>query len=499
MADSLVPALRADLSAAGFTVDGLDAAWGADAASALFRSHRLPAVRALESRGDALAALARLFVLGLPVPRQEADGALPTLGVEGAVGLGLVTADSETVTPAVDLRPYAFEDDDGVGQWWVASDLGELATGRAVGERHVLGIGGATTTLTSLVVPTRVGSALDLGTGSGILAVHLARHADRVVATDLSPRALEFAALNAALAGVDDLELRQGDLFEPVAGERFDLVVSNPPFVITPRVEGVPLYDYRDGGAVGDGIVERIVRSVGAHLTAGGVAQLLGNWEYRDGADGLDRVRGWLDGTGLDAWVIERERLDPAAYAETWIRDGGTLPGSARFEQLYAAWLEDFADRGVSGIGFGYLTLRRPRTERMPWRRLERLTGAVSGGLGSRIAATLATVDRLAPLTDTAFAELRPEVAPDVTERRHYWPGDEHPAAIELVQGGGFAREVPAGTALAAVVGACDGELTVGTIIDAVAGLLDASPAALRAELLPELRELAIDGLLGIR
>ncbi|MFT4122454.1 MAG: methyltransferase [Microbacteriaceae bacterium] len=502
MHQELVAALAADLHAAGYTVEALDADWGADAAAALFRGQRLPAERALAGRDDARAVLARLFVLGARAPADAAARALPRLGLAGARRLGILHRAGDGVEALVDLRPYAFSDDEGEGSWWIASDLGELATGRAVAEDHVLGVGGATATLTALVVARRVRRALDLGTGCGIQALHLIRHAETVVATDISARALDFAALNAALNGLEPgagrLELRRGDLFEPVAGERFDLIVSNPPFVITPRADGVPLYDYRDGGAVGDGLIERLVRSVGEHLEPGGVAQLLGNWEYRDGRDGLDRVRGWLAGTGLDAWVVERETQDAALYAETWIRDGGTRPGSDRFEELYAAWLDDFAARGVRRVGLGHLTLRRPVAPREPVQRLERLDAPLVGGPGGRIEAFLTAVESLAGLDDADLAGLRLEVAPDVTERRHLWPGDEHPAAIELVQGGGLAREVPVGTALAAVVGACDGELPLGLIVDAVAGLLEADARALRAELLPELRRLVIDGLLAV-
>ena len=97
-----------------------------------------------------------------------------------------------------------------------------------------------------------------------------------------STRALEFAAFNAALAGVS-LDLRLGSLLDPVEGEAFDLVVSNPPFVITPI--GAPSFEYRDGGMAGDGIVASLFTSVGSVLAPGGVAQMLGNWEI--GADWL--------------------------------------------------------------------------------------------------------------------------------------------------------------------------------------------------------------------
>jgi len=491
--------LRADLAAAGFTVAALDRLWGADAAAALHRGHRAPAVRAIAAQSP-LATLATLFVLGLDVPLGDLAAALPTLGAGGGIRLGLVRADADRAHPILDLRPYSFVDSRGPGEWWIASDLGELALGRAIPENHVLGVGGASLTLSGLMIGRPVDSVLDLGTGCGIQALHASRHAKRVVATDISERALHLAALNAALNGIDSIEFRLGSLYEPVAGERFDHIVSNPPFVITPRVDGVPSYEYRDGGLVGDALVERVIRGADEHLVPGGIAQMLGNWEYRLASDAFSRVATWLDETSLDAWVIEREVQDPALYAETWIRDGGTRAGTPEFDTLYEAWLDDFADRGVSSVGFGYLTLRRPVDGASPatrLRRFERIGSALGGGLGDHLASTLDSWDWLTQRPGTELAEARLAVASDVTEERHYWPGDEHPAVITLRQGGGFAREIHAGTALAAVVGACDGELPLGIIAGAVAELLEVDADELLAEVEPTIRELVFFGLLA--
>src|SRR5690606_31493338 len=157
-----------------------------------------------------------------------------------------------------------------------------------------------------------VDSVLDLGTGCGIQAMHARRFARRVVATDISERALHLARFNAELNGIEGIEFRLGSLYEPVAGERFDRIVSNPPFVITPRVPGVPEYEYRDGGREGDELVAEVVAGAAEHLVPGGTAQLLGNWEYRSDADGLDRAAAWASTAGLDVWALERDRLDPA-------------------------------------------------------------------------------------------------------------------------------------------------------------------------------------------
>lgn len=504
---ALIDRLREDLTAARITVDALGALWGSEADDALERGNRLPAVRELAGDASPRATLATLFVLGMPVAVDAAELALPNLTLPGARELGLVDVRDDAVVALIDLRPYDFLDAQGAGSWWIASDLGELATGRALRTDHVLGVGGASLTLSGLLIPDPVGTVLDLGTGCGIQALHASRWAGRVVATDISERALGFARLNAALNGIGNIEFRRGDLFAPVAGERFDRIVSNPPFVITPRSPGVPEYEYRDGGMVGDALVEAVVLGAQHHLAPGGVAQLLGNWEYRAapagiGTDGLQRAAGWAQAADLDAWIIERERQDPAQYAETWIRDGGTRPGSEEFERLCAAWLDDFAARGVTGVGFGYLLLRHPDSATAPrMLRTERLDvplGRGTAGLGSHLASALAAADWQAERDDVEILAARLTVAGDVTEERSHWPGEADPSVLVLRQGGGFRREVRVGTELAAIVGACDGELSLGAIVVAVAQLLDLDLDQLSRATVVEVRELLVDGFLLI-
>lgn len=490
-----VARLREDLSAASYRVETLRELWGDVADAALLRGDRVPARRALAGRGAAAAVLARLFVLGDPVSSDEIEGALPSVGRTAAEELGLVAAGVGGWHALVDLRPYDVEERGTALTWWIASDLGELATVSALRTDHVLGVGGASATLAGLQLPSRVGRGLDLGTGSGIQALHLASRSEHVIATDISERALAFARLSTQLSAVE-VELRQGSLFEPVQGERFDRIVSNPPFVITPRHDGVPAYEYRDGGLVGDALLAQLIAELPDHLEPGGVAQLLGNWEY-GGRDGLERAVEWAESSGLEHWIIERETQDVAAYAETWIRDGGTRSADPEYESLVSAWLDDFDSRGVTAVGFGYLLLRRPaRGARPTLARAERLDAPVAPALGEHLGLALDAHDSQAALTDPGFLELRLLVRPDVTEERHHWPGEEHPTVILLRQGGGFRRDLRAGTALAAVVGACDGELSLGEIVSAVARILDVDERELATEIVPELREMLVTGFL---
>ncbi|MFT4234247.1 MAG: methyltransferase, partial [Microbacterium sp.] len=418
--------LAEDLAAARFRSEALRAMWGVEADDAIGRGLRAAALRAIRDRSDGLAVLARLLVFGQTQPVSDVDAALPGTGAAGLAELELAGIEDGMVVPRAVVRPQSFHDGRGPGEWIVASDLDELASPGPLPADHVLGVGGASLTLAGLQLPTLAVSVLDLGTGCGVQALRALRYADRVVATDVSARALRFAALNAELNAASRLELREGSLFDPVAGERFDRIVSNPPFVITPRAQGIPEYEYRDGGMVGDALVAEVVAAIGTHLNPGGVAQLLGNWESRDGIDGLDRVRAWVEASDipLEAWVIERESLDPIAYAGMWIRDGGTVPGTPAHDALLDAWLDDFATRGVTAIGFGYLLLRRPagaptlsRYERLP----QPLPS--EGALGAHLAAVLAVHDRMAALTDAELLREHLRVAPDVTEQRHYLPG----------------------------------------------------------------------------
>ncbi len=510
---AFVDGLRADLAAADYRVEAIEELVGAVAADALHRAEAVPALRATSRVADdthrgadrALAALVRAFVLGVPVRRRDLAVALERVGIAGAERAGLVEAagdgDDDEVRALVDLRPYAAEDGHGTVEWWIASDLGELATGRALRTDHVLGVGGASTTLAQATVRGPRTSALDLGAGCGVQALHASRHCDHVTATDISARALAFTRFNAALAGLPEarLDTRAGSMLEPVAGERFDLVVSNPPFVITPRVPGVPEYEYRDGGQAGDTLVRDLVERVGDVLEPGGVAQLLANWEIGRGQEWHERVGQWVDASGLDAWVVQRELLDPAQYAETWIRDGGTTPerDRAAWAQRYGAWLDDFASRDVEAVGFGVVTLRKPTDEgRARLRRLEEITGTVRQPLGPAVAASLAAHDWLAARDDQALGDERLVVAPDVTEERYGTPGAPDPAVLLLRQGGGFGRAVQLGTATAGFVGVCDGELTVGQIVGALGALLGVPADEVAADVLPVARGLVRDGLL---
>ncbi len=392
----------------------------------------------------------------------------------------------------------------------MASDLAAHQRPGVLRHDHVLGIGQASTTLVQVTARRHVARALDLGTGCGIQTFHLLHHAEHVTATDISERALAFTRfnllLNAAALHLDpaDLEarvsLRLGSLLDPVAGEEFELVVSNPPFVITPRSLGEAAADqftYRDGGLPGDDIVAALVRDLPSVLTRGGTAQLLGNWEIPAGTGWAERPQSWAS-PDADAWFIQREQVSPEQYAETWLQDASEARDRRLYQASYAAYLDDFASRNVAAIGFGMIWLRRPAAGAGPViSRFEEITYPIEQPVGPHLGAAVERADWLAA-HELASAHLL--VAEDVTEERHQRPGAEHPGVILLRQGAGLRRTNLLSTELAGFVSACDGELSVGQIIGALDALLGGyeghDSAAFREGLLVEVGNLVRDGFL---
>jgi methylase of polypeptide subunit release factors len=474
-----------DLATASYTVVDVKDVLGLVGAAALSRNETTPGLRATTG-GSALETLVRLWPLQTAVPLAAAQAALPT-SLDALVAGGLLDREAGEARAVVDLRPYG----DDTGDWWVCSDLTPGLDGvlSPVPADHVLGISSASSTLAQITVRPQVARALDLGTGCGVQSLHLARHARHVVATDVSGRALAMARITAALNRIT-VDLRRGDLYGPVADESFDLVASNPPFVVSPGGR----HAYRDSRLVGDEISLRVVVEGARRLTEGGWLQALVNWVRPYGRDWRDRIGAWVAATGCDAWVVEREVLDPAAYVELWLRDSGEVALSD-YRERYDRWLGWFEEQGVEGVGFGWVTLRCTGAD-APAVRLEEWPHPVEQPLGPAVQAALERAALLRGWDDDDLLGRRLAVAPDVVQEQVGPPGAEHPDAVVLRQRRGLMRARQVGTAEAGLVGACDGSVQLGVLVDAVAEVLGRDPEALGAELVPRVCELIAEGFL---
>ncbi|WP_327422945.1 class I SAM-dependent methyltransferase [Streptomyces sp. NBC_01527] len=484
------PRLREALLAAAFTADGLLDLLGAPAYAALARSETVPALRA--TRGDApLDTLVRLFLLQRPVPYERARAALP---LAECIEDGWVVQEGDEVRATVDVRPYSGPEDQ---DWFIVSDLG-CAVGGAGGigsheEGVVLGVGGASTTLAGITVRKPVGSALDLGTGSGIQALHASQHATRVTATDLNPRALVFTRLTLALSGTTPADLREGSLFEPVGTDTYDLIVSNPPFVISPGAR----LTYRDGGMGGDDLCRTLVQQAGDRLNEGGYAHFLANWQHVEGEEWQDRLRSWVP-RGCDAWIVQRETQDITQYAELWLRDSGDhRTDPTQYAARYDAWLDEFEARKTKGVGFGWITLRKSQSAaENPSIVIEEWPHPVEQPLGEAVEAHFARQDYLRLHDDAALLADHFTLALEVMQEQVGLPGAEDPEHVVLRQNRGMRRATKVDSVGAGFAGVCDGTLPAGRILDAIAQLMNEDPVLLRDRTPQAIRLLVGEGFL---
>ena len=503
--------LRTALVRAGYTVDGVTALLGSAARAALDRGETTPARRAVRGAGVA-GTLVRLFLLGDGLPRAEVAAALEPVDVDEAVAYGLLAADGDQLRAALDLRPHADAAVPDAPPWWVLSDLevapgGDVAEqsstmrrGRTADREHVLGTGAASLSLARATVRRPVATLLDVGTGCGVQVLHASGHAASCTATDVSTRALEMARVTFALSGLD-VECLAGPWLEPVAGRRFDQIVSNPPFVPgPPRVEHV----YRDAGLGGDGASALLVGRLPAHLTEGGTAQLLASWLITSD-DWTERPRAWLEEAaaaaapgGLDAWVVQRDVADPALHVGTWLRDAGVDPASEEGTTVSERWLDWLEGAGVHAVGFGFVTLRRTAPDVAGTVVCEDLRQAHDDPLGPEIEAWLDRTARLAGRDDDTLLDERLLVPDTVALERGLVSTDEgwSSVAATLVRLDGPQWRHDVDELGVALLAGCRGHLPLRDLLDLLALAHGRDAAELARTAVPVVRDLVRHGML---
>ncbi|KAA9158216.1 class I SAM-dependent methyltransferase [Amycolatopsis acidicola] len=483
--DEFCARLREAFRRTGYDTDGVLGALGVPAHAALGRGEPELAFRASRDAGE-LGTLIRLFLLGGKETEADVRAALAPLPVEDAFAAGLLRGAGDDVRAGLDVRPHGDEQ----GSWWVVSDLDSDALGSEVPVDHVLGVGHASLSLVRATIRRPVRSLLDLGTGNGVQALHAARHAEKLTATDLSPRALALASVTFRLNEID-VELRRGEWFAPVARRRFDQIVCNPPFVVGPaRVD----YTYRDSGLAGDDASALVVRQLPAFLNEGGVGQLLASWLHIEGEDWGDRVARWLP-PGVDAWFVQRDIADPGLYVGTWLRDAGIDPRSPEGRAKAGAWLDWFAEEKVQGIGFGFVTLRRADVTD-PTIVCEDLRQAYDDPLGPEAGAWL---DRVAWLRDhgNELLETRFRVPPTVLLERVDAPGEEGwettVRRLHRSDGPGWQHEVD--ELAEALLAGCRGALPLADLLELLAFAHGGTAGELAETAVPMIRELVRHGM----
>jgi len=339
--------IRDVLARAGYTDEGVVKVLGVDSLSRL-RDRRLPALLQRTGGGTPLDTLVRLFILDQPVAHAAAARAIAPMTVDEWAAMLLVERDGEVVRPCVQLRCYQ--------GMVLAYDFLRRGKG-GVRRDYVMSVSPSTLVLLGMTVRRQNRAALDLGSGCGIQAFVAAAHSDRVVGVDTNPRAIAIARFNAGLNAIDNVEFREGSMFAPVAGERFDLIVSNPPFIISPDNRHL----FLNSGEDDDAICRKLAQSAPGYLAEGGYCIFNANWAIVDGEDWHARLAGWFAGTGCDAFVVGQGIVETAEYAASLIEVGDDTP---EYLRLFDEWMAYYRARRIVAVGRGVIVMQRTSAHR---------------------------------------------------------------------------------------------------------------------------------------
>ena len=471
--------VRGALSSAGFDEDEICRRLGLGRWEEIWRLGRWDFLSRAERAGPPLAVLLGLFRMGSEAEADELRAVLGGAAVEAMLASGLLAERGGRLRAQVMLTA--------LGDQVFASDRADRHATRA--SDFVLGAGAVTRRLADFTDRRPVDTGLDLGCGAGFLAGLAAGHARRVVATDVNPRAVGFARFNAELNGLAHVECKEGSLFEPVRGERFDLIVCNPPYALSPA----ETYTYRDGGP---SLSRSIVRGAADHLTPAGLLLMLVEWPERVGSDWWAEPEEWLQGGRCDSWLLRLYTHDADAYASQWL--GQEYQDAPIPQEVHRTWVENLRGRGVSSVGGGLLALR-PARRPEPHRHFRDAPPVVapSGAMLGRWLdgqELLLGLEEEGRLLDTPLAP-----SPDLERRDVGKPtGDgweSGPTELRLTRGFTFGARVD--PVAAAVVGLLDGTRTPRAALERFAAQHGVSTGLFLADLPAALRHLVDLGLLG--
>lgn len=475
--------LRDVLEAAGYNDSGVLEAVGTDDARSIQESD-VPLLLNRTNGGSPLDTLIRLFLIEVPCDAEAVQSAFKPMELETLAEAGLIEIDGKSVNAAVRLLPFK--------GLIIAYDL-PTGLQSAVLHDYVMGIGASSLTLAGLIVRRQARMTLDLGTGCGIQALLAAGHSDRVLAVDLNPRAVRLAAFNARLNGLSNVECLEGNLFEPALGYKFDLVITNPPFVISPEMR----YVYRDSGMEADQVCEMIVRQVPQFLEEGGYCQMLCNWVHPTGQDWQERLAGWFEGTGCDAWVIGFETQEPDAYASTWIRHTERAERE-EYAERFEKWMAYYKQQGIEAISDGLISIRRS-SSKANWYRFDDAPKKMMAPCGDHIVRRFELRDFLETMEDDpALLRARLRAAPDVQLERQYKPSGEgwREAPIQIQLNRGFCYSGTLDPLVANMVLACDGKKPLSELMAKMATALGKDPTEIAADFCKIVRGLIERGFL---
>jgi methylase of polypeptide subunit release factors len=284
-----------------------------------------------------------VFIGGAATPAGEAHAACDAQTLAAMESLGLLRFEADTVVSSVWACP--------VDGFVVASDRYEKPDGTdiAISQDVVFpAVHVGTLTLLHLLPQVHDGDAIDLGGGTGIVAMRAGRSGNRAVTSDITLRAQVFAEFNSRLNDVA-IESLRGDMYGAVEGRQFDLITMHAPYV--PSVSGSKIF--ADGGKAGEELIQRFIEGLPTFLRPGGIAALLSAGRDTQEAPYERRAREWL-GAAAEEFDIAfgLEAVMPLENVADALRR--TAPEAE--VQATLQWLRDL---GTKHFAYGLLTFRR--------------------------------------------------------------------------------------------------------------------------------------------
>ena len=419
--------------------------------------------------------LIRLFLLGTSVDEATVDEFFPAPIIAFCVDNGLLEVSEGHVRARIVIIP--------VDDLLFVSDAFRMLGTESASEFVLPASTHSANFLRLLTMRTPVDSALDLGCGCGIHALFAARHCMHVIATDISEAAVRYTQFNALLNDVDNVECRQGSLFEPVTGMRFDLIVSNPPFVISPGETFV----YRDNPLELDEFCRVLIAEAPAHLNENGHLQMLCEWVEQDGQPWTERLQEWI--RGCDAWVLHSTPVSPEDYVQ---QRSGDISGESVDTGSIRDWNAYFRSHNVRAVHPGMIALKR--RDGANWMHVQHLREDVTTEAGQAVADGIAAVDFLESCDDDSMLEATLKLADNLEAEQMQENGKA--VGVYLRLNNGLSMEAEIDGPVAAFLNLFDRKRSVRDCIEQFAALTDADSAKLTSDLLAILRVFVSRGFL---
>ena len=431
--------------------------------------------------------LLRWFWIGIPVDTPTAREFIPERMIGLFLKAGVLTMEDGSLKSTVRISPFA--------EYLILSDHAVLRSGTLRADT-ILWPNPSTLLCYHLSIQAPVGRTLDLGTGNGILAVAAASHSGSVVATDLNPRARDFCLFNAALNGATQVEFREGNAFEPVRGERFDLILANPPFFVTPSVRHV----YSDNSMELDGFCRTLIRQAPEHLNENGYCQMLVEWVQVRGQPWQERLKEWFEGLGCESQVLVSYMRSAADYAMIRVQEDRHEVSTPEAQAaLTNQWQAYFEGNQVESVYGGIIVLRK--REGRNWIRMEELGAKPTRPFGEFLRRTFENRDALErQASDEALLATRPALPSSARLQKKFTISPEgwKLTSVELQLSEGLPYSLVLQPQVADFAALCDGQKTLKEIAEQFAATLGVDPELMRRECCGITRQLADRGMMHL-